>query len=232
MEDEVHMDDIQVTQQQEDEEIEEELYPLQVHFGYTDAPKEINLVVTNDTDSEPQRVNHTNLPQLQQQLQQQCPDLQHIYKYLKGDLLPEDLKLRDVTVVESKHFLLEDDILYHWYQRRVKKLLEVDLEEEIKFIKQIALPRKLQNDALHAYHDSLAGGGHRGIEKVRIAFVLKYYWPRMYQDVISYVKSNPKEITIQPIHPWLYSQKQNALTDGTLIFWVHCSKIKKVMNTS
>lgn len=82
-------------------------------------------------------------------------------------------------MAESKHFSLKDGILYHWYQRRVK----------IKFIKQIALPRKLRNDALHAYHDSLVGGGHRGIEKVRIAFVLKYYWPRMYQDVISYVKS-------------------------------------------
>lgn len=42
---------------------------------------------------------------------------------------------------------------------------------------------------MHAYHDSLAGGGHLGIEKVRTALVLKYYWPRMYQDVISYVKS-------------------------------------------
>lgn len=66
---------------------------------------------------------------------------------------------------------------------------DVDLEEEIKFIKQIALPRTLRKDALHAYHDSLAGGGHLGIEKVRTALLLKYYWPRMYQDVISYVKS-------------------------------------------
>lgn len=130
-------------------------------------------------------MNHTNLPQLQQS----CPDFQHIYKYLKDDVLPEDLKLRDVTVAESKHFSLVEGILYHWYKRRVKKLPEVDLEEEIKFIKQIALPRKLRKDALHAYHDSLAGGGHLGIEKVRTALVLKYYWPRMYQNVISYVKS-------------------------------------------
>lgn len=50
MEDEVHLNDIHVKQQQEDEEIEEERYPLQVHFGDTDDPKEINLVVTNDTD--------------------------------------------------------------------------------------------------------------------------------------------------------------------------------------
>lgn len=63
--------------------------------------------------------------------------------------------MRDVTVAESKHFSLVDDILYHWYQRRVKKLPEVDLEEEVKFIKQIALPRELRKDALHAYHDSL-----------------------------------------------------------------------------
>lgn len=85
-------------------------------------------------------MNHTNLPQLQQS----CPDFQHIYKYLKDDVLPEDLKLRDVTVTESKHFSLVEGILYHWYKRRVKKLPEVDLEEEIKFIKQIALPRKLR----------------------------------------------------------------------------------------
>lgn len=66
------------------------------------------------------------------------------YNYLKDDVLPKYLKLRDVTVAESKHFSLVDGILYHWYQRRVKKLPEVDLEKEIKFIKQIALPRTIR----------------------------------------------------------------------------------------
>lgn len=185
-ENELDVEERYVTPAQETDNVdEEERCYIQVHLGYTNDPKEINWVGINEIDTEPQGVDHTNLSQLQQE----CPDFQHIYKYLKDNVLPEDLRLRDVTVAESKHFSLVDDILYHWYQRRVKKLPEVDLEEEVKFIKQIALPRELRKNALHAYHDSLAGGGHLGIEKVRTALVLKYYWPRMYQDVINYVKS-------------------------------------------
>ena len=62
-------------------------------------------------------------------------------------------------------------------------------QDEVKFVKQIALPRVLRKDALVSYHDSLAGGGHLGVEKVKAALHLKYYWPGMHSDIVDYIKS-------------------------------------------
>lgn len=53
----------------------------------------------------------------------------------------------------------------------------------------MALPKILRKDALLSYHDSLAGGGHLGIEKVKTAIYRTYYWPRMHSDIVEYVKS-------------------------------------------
>lgn len=57
----------------------------------------------------------------------------------------------------------------------------------MRYITQIALPKVLRLDALK--HDSLAGGGHLGIEKVRASLIQRYFWPRMHQDIVDYVKS-------------------------------------------
>ena len=89
-------------------------------------------------DSEPEPVNLVNL----EQLQQQCPDFQHIYAYLKDN--PEDKKVRQVTIAEAQHFDLVDGILYHWYQKRVRKV-----DNEANHVKQIALPRHLRPEALY-----------------------------------------------------------------------------------
>lgn len=76
-------------------------------------------------------------------------------KYLNDQTLPEEKKLHDVIVSESKHFSLVDGVLYHWYQRGCKKV-----PKEMSFIKKVALPTPLRLDARMSYHDSLAGGGH------------------------------------------------------------------------
>lgn len=81
-------------------------------------------------------------------------------------------------------FSLVHGLLYHWFQRRCKKP-----KGEFNFIRQLALPQVLRRDALLSYHDSLAGGGQLGIEKVKTALYRKYYWPRMHSDIIEYVKS-------------------------------------------
>lgn len=179
--------------------MEEEKCPLFVYFGYSEDPKEINVLSNTEVSNKAsQSVNLVDLPKLQQQ----CPDFQHIYAYLKDNVLPEDDKTRQVTVVEVRRFDLVDDILYHWYQRRVRKAVN----DEVTHVRQIALPRVLREEALYAYHDSVAGGAHLGIEKVRTALVLKYYWPRMYQDIADYVRyvidvSGQNVITILQIPP-------------------------------
>lgn len=98
--------------------------------------------------------------------------------------MPEDEKQRTLVVAEAKHYSLEEGKLYHWFQRRCK-----NPEDGMKMIRQLALPQVLRKDALLSYRDSLAGGGHLGIEKVRTALYQKYYWPRMYHDIVEYVRS-------------------------------------------
>ena len=109
-------------------------------------------------------------------LQSECRDYVDIIKYLTDGSLPEDRNLRDKVVSESQHYCIMDQILYHLFQRRCKRQAE-----EFKFIYQLAIPRKLRKNAFFAYHDSLAGGGHLGIDKVRFIMMQKYYWPRMNQ---------------------------------------------------
>lgn len=55
-------------------------------------------------------------------LQQECPDFSDIFKYLKDITLPQDKTKHDSIVAESRHFSIQDDILYHWFQQRCKQL--------------------------------------------------------------------------------------------------------------
>jgi hypothetical protein len=53
-----------------------------------------------------------------------------------------------------------DGILYHFYQRRMKKKVK---EEYI--MRQLAVPTKQRHGMQLSYHDSKAGGCHMGIQK-------------------------------------------------------------------
>ncbi|KAK3100025.1 hypothetical protein FSP39_013636 [Pinctada imbricata] len=118
------------------------------------------------------------------QLQKDCDDFRDIIKYLEDNELPVDAKSRDKVVSEAKHYGIVDGILVHFYQRRCKRQ-----PTEFRYIKQVAMPQVLREECLKQYHDSLAGGGHLGIEKVSTAMVLRYYWPHMHQDIVDYIRS-------------------------------------------
>lgn len=115
-----------------------------------------------------------------QELQKLCPDLSASYSYLDyGDLSDEQKKWERI-VSESKFFTLSDGILYHWYQRRCRNTA---MDHALRHIKQIALPRCLHLDDLKSCHDSLAAGGHLGIEKVRSSLLDNYWWFGMHQQI-------------------------------------------------
>ena len=112
------------------------------------------------------------------EMQAECPDFQDISNYLQNNITPDNPKCRNFLISEAKHYAIvdHDGVLTHFYQRRCKRQ-----PVKCRYISQIALPRVLRREALQQYHDSIAGGGHLGIEKVKTALMNRYFWPKMHQ---------------------------------------------------
>ena len=118
------------------------------------------------------------------QAQKTCPDFQHIYAYLSSGTLPDNQKEATKIVAESDQYIIDNDVLYHIYTPRTRKV-----PAQTRCIRQLALPTNLRHEALVAYHDSLLGGGHVGFEKTYMSILGKFFWKRMYREILEYVKS-------------------------------------------
>ena len=116
-------------------------------------------------------------------LQKKCTDFQVIYDYLAELKLPDDATLAWNTTWESDQYMLADRVPYHYYQPRMKKANRSEGS-----IIQVALPKALRLDVLKS-NDSIAGGGHLGIQNTFESIRQKFYWPHMYQDIQDYVLS-------------------------------------------
>lgn len=101
---------------------------IKVTFAYaSEIPTVMLLLVESDEDEEPP-LQEKNIGELQEN----CPDFQQIYEYLKDGTLPVEKNAAEITIAESKHFSLVDGILFHWFQRRCKKP-----KGEFNFVKQM-----------------------------------------------------------------------------------------------
>ena len=159
------------------------------------APVNLSPATAETANAE---ANHNDLPAQKRQppgqlepehsdliaLQKECPDFQSIYGYLAERKLPDDATLARNTTWESDQYMLADHVLYHFYQPRTKKANRSEGS-----IIQVALPKALRLDVLKSYHDSIAGGGHLGIQKTYESIRQKFYWPHMYQHIQDYVLS-------------------------------------------
>lgn len=116
--------------------------------------------------------------------QSACPNFGPMYAYFAQGKVPELKQERDKLASESNQFIFLDNTLYHFYQPRSKKVSRIQ-----PIFKQLAIPRCLREDVLRSYHDSIAGGAHLGIDRTYRAIQLKYFWPKMYQNVADYVRS-------------------------------------------
>lgn len=114
--------------------------------------------------------------------QQECPYFKHIYNFLDKGTLPDDTKRAYAIPYEANQYVMLDGILYHLYQRRMKKKVKED-----DTIRQLAVPTKLRHEIQLSYHDSKAGGCHMGIQKTYDSIRQKYFWPGMYQDIHKYI---------------------------------------------
>lgn len=152
---------------------------IYVEFIYPDDPVAFVAPVTEEDIDEA-----VNDKEHLFQMQKDCPDFKPILEYLLTDDLPDEDKMARKAVFESERYQILSGILFHFDQRRSKKL-----DGNQKYTKQLCIPKVLRNDVLRSYHDSLAGGGHLGVDKVHESIRLKYWWPTIYADVETYVKT-------------------------------------------
>ena len=155
----------------------------EVSFCYANDPSDIKVQSVDPVPAEQNSDKQTGCPNLIR-LQQNCPDFKAIYKYKTTGEVPDDAKQARTLVAEASQFEVINGLLYHFYSPRSR-----GLPREERFVKQLALPKVMRDDILRSYHDSLAGGGHQGHERTFAAIRLKYYWPKMYDEIGKYVQS-------------------------------------------
>lgn len=69
--------------------------------------------------------------------------MQHLIKYLETQELPDDEKLAKTILYMENYFVLENNVLYHFYEPRTKGKTDAS-----KAIKQLWLPETLRTAAL------------------------------------------------------------------------------------
>ncbi|MES9904503.1 MAG: reverse transcriptase domain-containing protein [Sedimenticola sp.] len=182
---------INVMKDEEHDEIKEYTFS----YKSTSQLSTVNVVETTEVDDQPAPALVSDHPDLNY-LQHHCPDFADIVKHKKDGWVPDDKMAAIKLVAQAYHFEIVDGVLYHMFQARCK-----GIPKSMRLVKQIAVPRCLRNDVLKSYHDSIAGGGHQGHERTFEAVRSKYYWPRMYEEIRTYVQTCQEyQQSKRPIH--------------------------------
>ena len=85
--------------------------------------------------------------------------------------------------VRAQKFVLEDGLLYrqgHGSERR------------------LCIPSLLTPDILTDAHDAQAGGGHNGVEKTVDTVSSRFYWPRMFESVRTWIRGCATCLRVKP----------------------------------
>jgi len=150
-------------------------------------------------------------------LQREDDELSPYIEYLQNETIPEDNKLARSIIMQSQDYIIENDTLFHLYYPQGKG------KQSDRVIKQLVLPKVLRNHVLLAYHDALTAC-HQGIEHTYNSIRLKYFWPKQYAQIETYVKTcqtcqqskNDKHAKKAPLHP---IPPDDVLDVFTWIFW-------------
>ena len=119
-----------------------------------------------------------------QEAQRNSKDFKPILQYLEDGELPTDPKLARKIVAESQYYIIVDGLLYHLFYHGSRGIPKGD-----RLVRQLAVPESYRAQALEAFHDSLAGGAHAGIERTYHHLRTKYYWPQQWEAVYKHVQS-------------------------------------------
>lgn len=93
----------------------------------------------------------------------------------------QDPKLKVLLEKEFGNFVVKDGNVYKKIKYRNKD--KEDVEKEVKFI-----PFSERADLVSKYHE---GYGHAGVKNMNNMFCVRYWWPKMRQDIETWVKRCP-----------------------------------------
>lgn len=140
------------------------------------------IAAINDTNDKEVRLN--DMSEIAK-LQRQCTELSDLVTFLESGILPQnDKKAKSIIYEKDLYRFGTEGELIHQYLPRTKGVPRSEV-----MIEQIVLPKCMRQEALEAYHDCRAGGGHKGFRRTYAALQQKYYWSGMYQNVYNYVIS-------------------------------------------
>jgi hypothetical protein len=108
-------------------------------------------------------------------------ELKPMIDYLEHKIIPEDQTTRETIVGEAIAYELIDGILCRTFRHTLK--IGNDQYEP-----RIVIPKRMREEMLHAFHDSLIGG-HLGIKKTYEKLAHKYYWKGLYNDVKMWIST-------------------------------------------
>ena len=105
-------------------------------------------------------------------LQKECNDYKPIMDYLCSDELPRNAKAARKIIAQAQSYVMTDDVLYMYpfYTARTRSV-----PRPARLIKRLAIPKSLKEDIIASYYDSIAGGGHLGIDRTYTAIRFKYF---------------------------------------------------------
>jgi len=109
----------------------------------------------------------------------ECPDFAKIYKYVKEGVLPPNDDLARRIVAESQDYVLQDEILYHLYMPRTKRI-----DRALATIKQVCVPTPYRERVAEELHSKNA---HIGFDRLYSTVRSRYFWPQMYTFLHKFV---------------------------------------------
>lgn len=109
---------------------------------------------------------------------------ENLKQYQKDDPFIADIidKLKNPTQqtkTQSVFFVEHDIVKRHWFNKGSQKL-----------VSQTVIPSELVAVVLHQFHGASIAG-HFGVEKVTGTILLRYWWPKISQDVSDWIQSCP-----------------------------------------
>ena len=124
------------------------------------------------------RIQNMHLPYDKRELgklQSQCPDFKDLYAYIQHGLLPSPKLAAKRILSQADQYLMIDTILFK---------LPSDSLSDLRLV----IPQSIVPEILHLYHDSLLAA-HQGISRVTATLRQKFYFPKMHQQVVNYIRS-------------------------------------------